>query len=175
MLFDERLEEILGSIGYGGSEEDIVREEHTAYRWSESTTQNGCFDRILERMYDKDYTISEKRDREIRMVICELVLNSSAHGCKERDDLSVGYTVYFGNQGICAHITDEGGGFDHQNVLEKLRQHPDKRTDEELLKMEVDECVKGGFGIASLMRFGDDFQYNEKGNEVIVKFNLQLT
>ncbi|MBI4144244.1 ATP-binding protein [Candidatus Woesearchaeota archaeon] len=170
MGFQERLEEMLEKTGHAEDGREIFRLRDTAYKWSTYPVKK-CFDPVLEKLFRKGFEFSERREQEMRITCDEILLNSYV-ACEEREDLFVEYIVYFGTKGIVVHVKDEGEGFDHKQKLTDTREKPNQPTDDTLLYV-ID--VPGNTGLLCLLRFTNDFEYNKKGNEVIMRFDLPMT
>ena len=119
-------------------------------------------------IYVKGFKFPERRKDEIDITLLELVSNSSTHACEESENQYIEYTVYFGTKGIVAQIKDDGPGFNHKAELRKRQQSTNQPSDEVLLGDEP----PSGSGLLCLLRYTNDFQYNDKGNEVAVRFEL---
>lgn len=101
--------------------------------------------------------VAENTIADMAIAITELVNNAINHGNKRREDSKVTLTMRYLDGEIEASITDEGSGFDPENI-------PDPLAEENLLK----EIGRGIFIVKSLM---DDFKYRalpEGGTEVCI-------
>lgn len=101
--------------------------------------------------------VAENTIADLAIAITELVNNAINHGNKRQEHRKVTLTLRYGDGEIEASITDEGAGFDPENI-------PDPLAEENLLK----EIGRGIFIAKSLM---DDFKYKalpEGGTEVSI-------
>ncbi len=89
--------------------------------------------------------VAENTIADLAIAITELVNNAINHGNKRQEDKKVTLTLLYGDGEIEASITDEGDGFDPEDI-------PDPLAEENLLK----EIGRGIFIVKSLM---DDFKY----------------
>ncbi|MBI1935013.1 ATP-binding protein [Candidatus Woesearchaeota archaeon] len=155
------------NIGHAEDGRDIIRFIHNAKHWSIYDTSK-YFDPVLQKLFDKGFGFTERREQEIRRTSEEVLLNCYS-ACEERTDLFVEYIVYFGRRGIAIHVKDEGPGFNHAQKLRETRQKKDQPTDEILL---YGDDLPGNSGLLCLLRYTNEFHHNKKGNEVIMKFDL---
>jgi len=88
--------------------------------------------------------IPEDTIADLAIAVTELVNNAIKHGNKQNSDKRVTVSMRFERQEVEACITDEGSGFDPEQI-------PDPLAEENLLK----EIGRGIFIVKSLM---DDFQ-----------------
>jgi serine/threonine-protein kinase RsbW len=101
--------------------------------------------------------VAENTIADLAIAITELVNNAINHGNRQKEDKKVTLTLRYGDGEIEALVTDEGDGFDPENI-------PDPLAEENLLK----EIGRGIFIAKSLM---DDFKYKtlpEGGTEVSI-------
>ena len=75
-------------------------------------------------------------------------------------DLSVGVTVLDGSKDFCFSISDEGSGFDYDNL-------PDPTAPENLLK-------ENGRGIFLMKSLSDKIEYEKDGKSVNIYFSKWL-
>lgn len=97
-------------------------------------------------------------DREmfgIRMVMEEAILNAIRHGNQCSPDKSVDITMKVDDREFHATITDQGEGFDPNEV-------PDPTKDENL------ECDSGR-GLVLINTYADEVTYNQIGNSVTLR------
>lgn len=92
--------------------------------------------------------VAENTIADLAIAITELVNNAINHGNKQREGKKVTLTLRYGDGEIEASITDEGEGFDPEDI-------PDPLAEENLLK----EIGRGIFIVKSLM---DDFRYTSR-------------
>lgn len=100
--------------------------------------------------------VSEDVYGNVLIAVTEAVNNAIIHGNKENSQLNVGVGVFDEDESFLFHISDEGSGFDHNNL-------PDPTAPENIEK-------ENGRGIFLMRNLADDVIYNEKGNEVSVVF-----
>ncbi len=170
MSFHNRLECILEGIGHFKGGREIVRFRDNARNFSHYRARV-YFDPVLEKLFEKEFKFSEGKEDKMRVTSEELLSNSFS-ACKEKDDLFVEYIVYFGTGGIAIHIKDEGPGFDFETEIRKRENNLNGLTDDLVLYGRGNWDYPGGTAIYCLLNFVQDFQYNEKGNEVVVRFDL---
>lgn len=89
--------------------------------------------------------VAENTIADLAIAITELVNNAINHGNKKQEDKKVILTLRYDDGEIEATVTDEGKGFDPEDI-------PDPLAEENLLK----EIGRGIFIVKSLM---DDFKY----------------
>ena len=89
--------------------------------------------------------VAENTIADLAIAITELVNNAINHGNKQQEGKKVTLTLRYRHGEIEASITDEGEGFDPEDI-------PDPLAEENLLK----EIGRGIFIVKSLM---DDFRY----------------
>jgi serine/threonine-protein kinase RsbW len=92
--------------------------------------------------------VAENTIADLAIAITELVNNAINHGNKQQQDKKVTLTMRYGDGEVEASITDEGEGFDPDDI-------PDPLAEENLLK----EIGRGIFIVRSLM---DSFAYKSR-------------
>lgn len=92
--------------------------------------------------------VAENTIADLAIAITELVNNAINHGNKQKGDKEVTLTLRYGDRKIEALVTDEGEGFDPNDI-------PDPLAEENLLK----EIGRGIFIVKSLM---DEFKYESR-------------
>lgn len=95
---------------------------------------------------------SEKAVFGIHMAMEEAVMNAIKHGNQSDPNKRVHVEIKLGCDEFYARITDEGSGFDPDDV-------PDPTADENLEKF-------SGRGLMLMRNFVDKVQFNPKGNSV---------
>lgn len=162
----DQLPNLLETINFDNTTLDFVL---SAEDWKYESDK--IFKQILGKIFQSGAELAEEREDEIRTTFEELILNSFI-ACNERADLKISLTTYFGANGIVVHIIDEGPGFDHLKVVEKSKLNQLGLTREKVLYPNSKEDLPGGTGIFCLLNFSQNFQFNQKGNELAVQFNF---
>ena len=176
--FKEKYEQMIQEIE---PVEDLIKYfRYSAYGWLNDRIRNGkhsidvvdaCFNEVLEALFDLDIEFSERQEQEIRVTIEELLLNSST-AAEERDDKFVSCEYVIGRKGVVIKVKDEGQGFDYKSELTKGKKNEQGLTDEKVLYGRLDSSYPGGTAMYCLINFANDFQYNQQGNGVVLKFEL---
>lgn len=117
-----------------------------------------CADLILELL---DWLAEDDWGKEdafaIRMAVEESVMNAIMHGNEQDPDKRVTVVFHFKADRFYAKISDEGAGFNLEDV-------PDPTLEENLERT----C---GRGVRLIQTFVDQCRYNERGNVVeLIKF-----
>lgn len=142
----------------------------TAYDWTKYRSMRH-FDPVLQKLFDLGFEFSERKEEEMQVTSEELLLNSRC-ACDESENLNITYEVYFGKKGIILRIIDDGPGFDHRKELrERLQNNRGLTVDMALYERSCDD-YPSGTGFFCLIHFAEDFYFNEKGNEITVRFKL---
>lgn len=157
-----RLSDLLSEIGNADISFDV---RMSAYEWCDHYTQEIA--EILKKIHDRGIEIDLVRKDEITTTLEELILNS-IFACDEGKDLAIHVRLYLGQIGIVLHIADEGEGFDHAVTLERSRLNPGKLTRDKVLYNRDEPSYPGGTGMFCLLNFSQNFQFNPKGNELVV-------
>lgn len=163
----DKLPNMLEEIGYEGTQQDY---DMSAYDWS--FYGNTEIKKILQKIFDQEIEFSEENEAEIVTTLEELILNSSS-ACNEDESLKIQLTAYFGKKGLVIHLRDEGPGFDCRKALEVSRQNTKRLTREQVLYHRNETNYPGGSGMFCLLNFSQNFQFNEKGNQIIVEFRYR--
>jgi serine/threonine-protein kinase RsbW len=100
--------------------------------------------------------IKEDAYGNVLIAVTEAVNNAIEHGNSFNSDLSVGVTVHDGSKDFCFSISDEGTGFDYDNL-------PDPTAPENLLK-------ENGRGIFLMKSLSDEIEYEKDGKAVNIYF-----
>ena len=116
---------------------------------------------LVERLIDdisSKYQLHSDVYGKLLLAVVEGVNNAIVHGNKLESDKDVVLQYEITDSNIQFIITDNGPGFDYKNL-------PDPTKPENLEKTH-------GRGIFLMNHLADEVEYNEKGNEVKVIFNL---
>ncbi|MDI3520055.1 MAG: serine/threonine-protein kinase RsbW [Anaerophaga sp.] len=116
---------------------------------------------LVERLIDDisaKYQLHSDIYGKLLLAVVEGVNNAIVHGNKLESDKDVILQYQITDKDIQFVITDSGSGFDYWNL-------PDPTKPENIEKTH-------GRGIFLMKHLADDVQFNEKGNEVRVVFNL---
>ena len=100
--------------------------------------------------------IKEDAYGNVLIAVTEAVNNAIEHGNSFNSDLSVGVTVHDGSKDFCFSISDEGTGFDYDNL-------PDPTAPENLLK-------ENGRGIFLMKSLSDKIEYEKDCKAVNIYF-----
>lgn len=111
-------------------------------------------------LYDvfKEFNLTRINFNKTLLCVSEAVINSIEHGNQFDRKKLVTIQLECNSNELNIKINDEGDGFDCQKVKDP--------TNKENLKC---EC---GRGIHIIKSLSDSFQYNEKGNSVLLKLNV---
>jgi len=118
---------------------------------------------LVENMVDEiseSYKLDSVLYGNVLVSLVEAVSNAIEHGNKLDSSKKVYVESNVTNEILSFKVTDEGVGFDHQNV-------PDPTSEENIDKPR-------GRGIFLIRRLADDVDYNELGNEIEFHFKLKL-
>ncbi|MDN5290852.1 MAG: serine/threonine-protein kinase RsbW [Anaerophaga sp.] len=116
---------------------------------------------LVERLIDDisaKYQLHSDIYGKLLLAVVEGVNNAIVHGNKLESDKDVILQYQITDKDIQFVITDSGSGFDYWNL-------PDPTKPENIEKTH-------GRGIFLMKHLADEVQFNEKGNEVRVVFNL---
>ncbi len=123
-----------------------------------SDTQNlSVVERVIDEVCEK-YKINEDRYGNILIAVTEAVNNAIQHGNSNNPEKSVTIRYEASPQSLVFSISDEGKGFDYQNL-------PDPTSPENIDKI-------NGRGIFLMKNLSDDIQFNENGKQVMLRFNF---
>lgn len=173
--FPYTFEKMLKSIG---TVQKVVPDRHSAKDWISPVARSprfytdAHFERVLKFLIENEYDFPERREQEVRVTMEETVSNSS-FACYERRDMDVELTTHIGESGLVMHIQDCGPGFDHKKKIEERRRTLLKYPDELFLYGRSRNDFPGGAGLSCLLRFPDEYHFNQKGNELAMLFKLQ--
>jgi DNA-binding response OmpR family regulator len=112
--------------------------------------------------------LSEEEVGRIRYAVLEMVQNAVEWGNRHREDLEVSISYEVTSDAVKFVITDQGGGFNPQQVPHAANEQ------DPVAHMAIREKLglrDGGFGILISKGMVDEFRYNETGNQVtMVKY-----
>ncbi|WP_034765468.1 ATP-binding protein [Chrysiogenes arsenatis] len=104
------------------------------------------------------HRFSSRKLYHIRLSLDEAMTNAVKHGNQENPAKKVDVAIAVDEQsGVTLKVSDEGEGFDYQNV-------PQPTDDENLENI-------GGRGVFLVTAFADEFAYNERGNQLMLRFH----
>lgn len=115
---------------------------------------------VIERAIDEicaEHGINEEHYGNILIAITEGVNNAITHGNRENPDAQVVVEFETNNGTLLCRITDEGPGFDYENV-------PDPTSPENIEK-------PNGRGVFLMRHLSDDIQFEDNGAVVELSFN----
>jgi serine/threonine-protein kinase RsbW len=95
----------------------------------------------------------------IMVATMEAVNNAIVHGNQNDNSKSVNISFEFKKQGLVVKVRDQGIGFNPDCI-------PDPTSPENIENLR-------GRGVFLMKNLADDIGFNEVGNEVIMKFNLE--
>ena len=95
----------------------------------------------------------------IMVATMEAVNNAIVHGNQNDNSKSVNISFEFKKQGLVVKVKDQGIGFNPDCI-------PDPTSPENIENLR-------GRGVFLMKNLADDIGFNEAGNEVIMKFNLE--
>ncbi|PWD99732.1 ATP-binding protein [Marinilabilia rubra] len=116
---------------------------------------------LVERLIDDisaKYEIHSDVYGKLLLAVVEGVNNAIVHGNKLESDKDVVVEYEISDKEIQFVISDNGPGFDYKSL-------PDPTTPENIEKTH-------GRGIFLMKHLADDVEFNDKGNEVKIVFNL---
>lgn len=107
----------------------------------------------------EEYGISKDRYPDILISLTEAVNNAIIHGNQENQQKNVLINhSYRDKEGLTFKISDEGRGFDHQNLADPTR-------------VENIECC-GGRGVFLIKQLSDRVRFVDNGRTVIINFDV---
>lgn len=112
---------------------------------------------LIEEISDK-YQVSEDTFANMMTCLNEVVVNAIVHGNKLDAAKKVIVNAEVENKRIIWTVTDEGEGFDYDNL-------PDPTAPENLENLT-------GRGVFIVKHLADQYIFNEKGNEVELHFKI---
>src|ERR1700742_4164557 len=112
---------------------------------------------LIEEISDK-YRVSEDTFANMMTCLNEVVVNAITHGNKLDVNKKVIVNADIENKRIVWTVTDEGEGFDYNNL-------PDPTAPENLENLT-------GRGVFIIKHLADQYIYNTKGNEIELHFKL---
>lgn len=115
---------------------------------------------------------SDLQKRKIEITTTELLLNSAWEG-GDSEDLPVLFRIATSTRGLVLRVTDQLGGYDYHQALDRARENPNNLTDTQVLCERGVSEYPGGSGLYCLLHFTDAFVHNEEGNDVaaLMKFS----
>jgi serine/threonine-protein kinase RsbW len=116
---------------------------------------------LVERLIDDisaKYQLHSDVYGKLLLAVVEAVNNAIVHGNKLECDKDVVLQYEISDKNIQFVITDNGSGFNYENL-------PDPTKPENIEKTH-------GRGIFLMKHLADEVEFNDKGNEVRVTFNL---
>ena len=102
--------------------------------------------------------ISDERFGTLLVIVTEAVNNAMIHGNKRNPEKKVVVTCFVHTKDLVIKVKDEGKGFDPSVV-------PDPVHEDNLMR-------ESGRGVFLMRQLAEDVHYNEKGNEVTLKFKV---
>lgn len=133
---------------------------------------DAAFDEVLEELFKLDVEFSEDQEKEMRLTVTELILNSvSASYHAENNFITCEYT--FGKKGLALRVSDVGPGFDYRAEIQRSIENINGLTRSKMMHGLTDHDYPGGAGMYCLVNFSTHFQHNETGNEVILNFHFR--
>jgi serine/threonine-protein kinase RsbW len=104
-----------------------------------------------------DLSLDEEMTANIVIALSEALNNAFVHGNSSDESRSIGLKVFKENNSLTFSVSDEGQGFDYGLLREDLS--------DDLLD------IPGGRGIFIMRALADEVDFNDKGNEVVLRFN----
>ncbi len=105
------------------------------------------------------FNLTEELNPLLMLALSEGVTNGIKHGNKYSEDKKVTLHCELETPSVLkCTVTDEGDGFDPESV-------PDPLAEENLLK-------PSGRGVYLMKEYAKNVNYNDKGNQLIVRFNV---
>lgn len=100
----------------------------------------------------------------------ELILNAHRHGHDYDESKTI--TIHYRDHGdaVSLKICDQGPGFDHQTILDKVRN----LSAAEAARQRYQSGGFGGLGFQMITRMADEISYNEPGNEVYFRVGKEF-
>lgn len=95
----------------------------------------------------------------LMMAFHEAVTNAIIHGNKLDPSKVVDIKAWFDDHQLVLQVTDQGEGFNPDAL-------PDPLNENNLLK-------SGGRGVFLIRQFSDDVSFNDSGNVVTIRYNLE--
>lgn len=102
--------------------------------------------------------ISDERFGTLLVIVTEAVNNAMIHGNKRNPEKKVVVTCFVHDKELVIKVKDEGKGFDPSVV-------PDPVHEDNLMR-------ESGRGVFLMRQLAEKVHYNEKGNEVTLKFKV---
>ncbi len=100
----------------------------------------------------------------------ELILNAHRHGNKYNESKSIVVHYRDLDDAVQLTITDEGEGFDHQKILDQVKE----LSAAEAARQRYQSGGFGGLGFQMISRLADKLKYNETGNQVTLTVSKQF-
>ncbi|PRY89805.1 ATP-binding protein [Mongoliibacter ruber] len=117
--------------------------------------------KIIESFIDnarEKYTIDEDIYGNIMISVTECVTNAIIHGNNMDSNKKVELELALGDNEIMFTVTDQGNGFDHENLI-------DPTSPENLEKT-------GGRGIYIIKHLSDEVKFEDEGRKTILTFYM---
>lgn len=113
--------------------------------------------KLMQSLVDalEDFGWAEREVFGIRMAMEETIVNAIRHGNQCSPDKSVELRITVTDQEFSATVTDQGDGFDPDEI-------PDPTHDENLER-------SSGRGLVLIQNYADEVTYNKAGNSVTLK------
>ena len=106
----------------------------------------------------RQYGICQERYPDILISLTEAVNNAIIHGNEANTDKKVCIEHDYENNRLTFRISDEGTGFDYNNL-------PDPTRLENLENI-------GGRGVFLMQKLADRLQFHDNGSTVVIDFNM---
>ncbi len=104
------------------------------------------------------YKVSPDKYGNILITLTEAVTNAITHGNRNDENKTVLVHCEKAPSGLAFRITDEGPGFDYENL-------PDPTAPENLLKL-------GGRGVFLIRQLSDRVEFHNNGSTLEIQFDL---
>ncbi len=112
---------------------------------------------FVEKLVNR-YNLDPNKQCNILISLTEAVTNAIVHGNGEKEDLTVQVRSRKEKNCIALRVTDEGSGFDYNNL-------PDPTRPEHL-------CECGGRGVFLMRQLSDHVSFYDNGSTVEMRFKL---
>ena len=167
--FQQRLEEMLEGIKFTTHKLSI---RATAYDWEFDDILSEYFQEVkkyifLYSLFGWQSSLGEFGTKKIELTSDELLLNARV-ATDSSSEHYIEYTAYFGRRGIVIHVKDDGPGFEHELAVQERKPLAREVSIREFFDPKY--TLPGGTGVYCLLKFTNDFAFNEQGNEVIARF-----
>lgn len=113
----------------------------------------------LAYMHENIEDIPVEKEYDLKLALGEILINAVIHGNRREFEKKVSLKLQIIGQAVTFKITDEGDGFDHQNLLASFGNK---------------DCFENehGRGVWLAIALMDELSFNEKGNEVVCSKRL---